>query len=401
MDVYIARQPIFDRNLKIYGYELLYRNNMTNAFSHMDDDQATSELIYNSFLVFGLDALTDGTKAFINFSKDLVNSDVPLMLPKESVVIEILERERATAPIIDACKKMRELGYTLALDDFSLDEDNSPLLEIVDIIKVEFPAIDIANQAKLIKKHKNKVKFLAEKIETREEYQIAKEIGYDYFQGYFFCKPAMINSKDIVSLNSNLFDIIAELNQTDPDFAKISDIFKSDLGLSYKLLKLVNSAYIGARYKIKSIQHALTFLGSKELYQWISLMLLKDLQTVENAELITQSLVRGKLMAYLASETNKGESCADYFFTGVFSELNTLLNKDMIDVLSGLPLPDNVKEALLGHNNEQRHFLDCVISYESAQWKQIGNQYPMNLIGSERFATRYIDALTWVNGLNY
>ena len=333
MDVYIARQPIFDRNMNIYGYELLYRQSEKNSFVGIDDDQATAELIYNSFLVIGLNDLTEGTKAFINFSKELLESDVPLLLPKENIIIEILEREEATRSTVDACERMRSLGYSLALDDFILDDNNLPLLDMADIVKVEFPSLALHLQRDLIKRYKTKVKFLAEKIETREEYQQAVELGYDLFQGYFFSKPCIVNSKEIVSINTNLFSIIEELNEKDPSYTKIAEIIKRDLGLSYKLLKLSNSVYFGSRYKIKSIPHALSYMGIKELYQWISLMLLKDLQNVENAELIKVSLIRGKLMDLLAAELNKKNDNTDYFFTGMFSFIDILLNKKMDQVL--------------------------------------------------------------------
>jgi EAL and modified HD-GYP domain-containing signal transduction protein len=393
MDVYIARQPIFDRNMSIYGYELLYRQSENNSFVGIDDDQATAELIYNSFLVIGLHDLTEGTKAFINFSKELIDSDVPLLLPKENIIIEILEREEATESTLEACKRMRSLGYSLALDDFVLDDNNLPLLDMTDIVKVEFPSLALNLQRDLIKRYRTRVRFLAEKIETREEFQQAVQLGYDLFQGYFFSKPCMVNSKEIISINANLFSIIEELNVKDPCFDKIAEIIKRDLGLSYKLLKLSNSVYFGSKYKIKSIPHALSYMGIKELYQWISLMMLKDLQNVENAELIKISLIRGKLMDLLASELNKEDDKTDYFFTGMFSFIDILMNKPMDQVLEGLPLSRNVKEALLGEENELKRLLDFIINCEKANWLE--NQYPLNIIGANKFMNLYSDALKW------
>ncbi|MCM1564662.1 MAG: hypothetical protein NC238_01660 [Dehalobacter sp.] len=170
MDVFIARQPIFDRNLHIYGYELLYRQGQDNSFSGIDDNQATVELIYNSFLVFGMHDLTDDTKAFINFSKDLVDSDIPSLLLNHNVVLEILERKEVTQLTVEACKRVRRMGYLVALDDFVFDQSYLPLIETADIIKIEYPAVNEELQRKLIKKFHTKVKFVAEKIETREEF---------------------------------------------------------------------------------------------------------------------------------------------------------------------------------------------------------------------------------------
>jgi c-di-GMP-related signal transduction protein len=400
MNVYIGRQPIFSRNNAIYGYELLFRQSNENRFIEMDDDIATAELIYNSFLVFGIDSITDGTMAFINFSKSLVESDFIELLPKKRIVVEILERGKATQATLDACKKFRNMGYVLAVDDFILDEDNIPLLDLVDIVKVEFPSVSRANQAALIRKHRRSVKqFLAEKIETREEYQSAVRLGYDLFQGYFFSKPAVLNSKDIGSINTNLIRIVEELNLPEPSYRKISDIIQMDLGLSYKLLRLVNSAYIAPRCEIKSIHQALNFLGTREMYQWISLMMIKEMQNPENTETVKQSLIRGKFMSLLRNETRRQATISEYFFTGIFSLMDVLLNKKIEDVLKGLPLPDNVKHALLGESNELREMLEYVISFEKNEWEKMKEQSFAAAVSAERFMSLYVESLKWAKNI--
>jgi len=403
MDIYIARQPIFDSHMNLYGYELLYRQSNKNYFIEMDDDKATMGLIYNSFLVVGLNDLTDGTKAFINFSKDLINSEVPYLLPKDRVVFEILERKETTQATIEACEKMRNLGYMLALDDFVIDDNFLPLIDKVDIIKVEYPSVSHSDQRKFIKKCRatSKVKFLAEKIETREDYQFAAEMGYDYFQGYFFSKPAIINSKEIESLNLSLFSVLEELNEQEPSYSAIADIIQRDLGLTYKLLKLANSVYMGPRHKINSIPQALSYIGIHEMHQWISLMMLKELQNVENAEMIKLSLIRGKLMALIATELNYGNNASDCFFTGMFSFIDVLMNKPMTQVLVGLPLSPDVKQALLGEQNALGQLLTFVIDCESAKPDKVVNEYPLNTISSSRYMELYMDSLKWAKRLNY
>jgi EAL and modified HD-GYP domain-containing signal transduction protein len=397
MNIFIARQPIFDRKNRIFGYELLFRKNSDNFFTEMDDDAATAELIYNSFLVFGIDNIADGNMAFINFSKGLVDSDFLQLLPKDRIVVEILERDRTTQATLDACCKLRKLGYTLAVDDYVLGSDSEPLLELVDIVKVEFPSVSLADQQALIRKYRNKVKFLSEKIETREEYADAVRLGYDLFQGYFFSKPAMMKTKDIGFINTSLLRIMEELNLPEPSYRKISDIIQQDLGLSYKLLKLVNSAYIAPRYQIKSIQHALNFLGTKEMYQWISLMMLKDMQDPENAEMVKQSLIRGKLMSVIAHERNRPESSSEYFFAGIFSQIDAILNRSLDDILKDLPLTNRVKDALLGVNNELRAVLDYVVSFEKGAWNDLNNRKTADI--PERFMYLYIDAVKWVKNV--
>lgn len=397
MDAFLARQPIFDKDIRIYGYELLYRQSEDNFFSGIDDDQATAELIYNAFLVMGLQDLTDGANAFINFSKELIDSDVPFLLPKQNIIVEVLEREEVTPATIDACKKVKAMGYRLALDDFVLSQNNLPLIEMADIIKIEFPSVSISEQYSLMQKCHKQVKFLAEKIETREEYKLAAQMGYDLFQGYFFAKPSIVRYKEVATLNPTLFSILAELSNPEPNYAVIANIFETDLGLSYKLLKLANSVYMGANNKIKSIPHALSFIGINEIYQWISLIMLKDMQNVENAELIKQSLIRGKLMELLASELHLNGEKSEFYFTGIFSSIDVLLNSQMEQVLKGLPLSVNVKNALLGIDNDQRKLLNFVMNWEKAHWEKAAIQYSM----THKFMDLYMDALKWAKKLNY
>lgn len=400
MDIYIARQPVFDRKMQIYGYELLYRKSHINSFEEADDDRATAEVLCNAFLVIGIDDLTSGSMAFINFSKELIESDIPLLLPKDKVVFEVLERSKATQATIDACARIRSLGYQVALDDFALDDDNIPLLGSVDILKIEYHGLSLDKQAMLLKRYKGKIRFLAEKIETREDYQKAYELGYDYFQGYFFSKPYMITSKEIKTLNITLFNIINELRSPDPSFDKLAEMISHDLGLSYKLLKLANSVYVGSRSKIRTVNRALTTLGTRELYQWASLMLIKDVQTLENAELIKLSLIRGKLMSLLADERKENGNTSDYFYTGIFSSIDILLNRPMEDILAGLPLSDAVEEALLGKDGDVRQMLDLIISFERADFRNMDALWEKYKISSERFMFLYVSALKWVNKMD-
>ncbi len=397
MDAFIARQPIFSTDMKIFGYELLYRQNESNFFCGIDDDQATTELIYNAFLVMGLQDLTGGAAAFINFSKELIDTEVPFMLPKQNIVVEVLEREQVTPATISACRRLKEQGYQLALDDFVLDLNNEPLIEMADIIKVEFPMVSLEDQAALIRKYGKKLRFLAEKIETREEYRKAVKMGYGLFQGYFFSKPAIVKSREVVTLNVNLLSSFEELNRPDPSFAVIAGIFEQDLGLSYKLLKLANTVHMEAKNRIKSIPHALTYIGIQELKQWISLMMLKEMQNVENAELIKQSLIRGKFMELLAGEMYPDAEPSDFYFTGIFSSIDVLLNRPMAEVVKGLPISGNVKNALIGEPNAQRHMLDFVMDWENARWKNLTEHFCV----PSKVVNLYLDSLKWAQKLNY
>ena len=236
MEVYVGRQPIFDRYNNILGYELLYRRSMNNFYEGNDADRDTAEVINNAFFVMHFEDLTEGKKAFINFTEAMIVQNVPLLLPKEMLIIEILEQSNITQELIESCLQLKKAGYKIALDDFIFDEKFETLLDIVDIVKIEFPNVSLFDQRQLIHRYKNKISFLAEKVETREEYDLALNMGYEYFQGYFFSKPVILKGKDIPVLNTNIIRVINELYSLEPYFNRISHIIESDLGLSYKIL---------------------------------------------------------------------------------------------------------------------------------------------------------------------
>ncbi len=401
MDVYVARQPIFDTKMNTYGYELLFRKSQNNFYEGTDPDESTASLISNSFLVVGFDELTGGARGFINFPQNLLGQGMALLLPKDRVVIEILETVRPTEEVIEACLELKNQGYILALDDFVLknEVEFSPLIVLADIIKIEYPQTPIIDQIKFIKKYKKSITFLAEKIETRKEYSSAVKIGYQLFQGYFFSKPLMVNAKEIGALNINLIQMLNELNNPEPDYKIIAGIVESDLDLAYKLLKLVNSVYFSARYTIKSIHQALVHLGTKELRRWTYLLLLRGLQSPDNAELIKTSLIRGKILSLFAVETKKTRQETDYFISGIFSSIDVLLNRDIAEILKELPLSRQVKEALLGGDNEIRLCLNALLDFEKGDYSTLENATAARGLKSEKFMELYLEALRWQRSL--
>lgn len=401
MDVYVARQPIFDRNMNVFGYELLYRGSMNNFFEGNDENKVTAELINNAFFTMHFNELTEDTKAFINFSQKMLIEEIPLLLPVDSVVVEISAGYNINEDIIEACRKLRESGYIIALDNFVIKESNMPLLEIAHIVKIEFTAVNFLEQRQLIKEYKSKIMFLAEKVETRDEYNLALDMGYDYFQGYFFSKPVIIKGKEIESLNINLVKVMRVLNKKEPEYQEIAEIIATDLGLSYKLLKLANSVYFGSRNRIQSIKQALVQLGIVEIRKWIYLMMLKDIQLIENRELIKTCFIRAKFMELLAIEKDMNDKKLEYFLAGMFSSIDVLLNKDMRVIVDELALSDEVKEALLGEDNEIKNTLDMVINYELLNWNVFEINKTAYGIGQEKFMSLYLKTLMWVKKLNY
>ena len=205
MDIFLARQPIFDRSNKVIAYELLFRNGYENFCSNADGDEATLNVIVNSFYIFGIKNITNDKKVFINFTEELIKKEIATLLSSEQVVVEILENIEPTEEIVVACKKLKQKGYTLALDDFVFDEKYMNLIKLIDIIKVDFKITKGYERKKLFEllKINNKIKFLAEKVENREEYNEAVKMGYTYFQGYYFSKPVVLSRKSIF-VNKNI-----------------------------------------------------------------------------------------------------------------------------------------------------------------------------------------------------
>ena len=402
MNVYIARQPIFDTSRTLYGYELLYRKSENNFYEGFDDDVSTASVLTNTFLVIGFDELVDGTRAFVNFSGAFLSQEIPGILPKDKVIIEILETVTLTPEVLAACRHLKEQGYVLALDDFVVQEDEgglTPLIEYADIVKMEFPVIDIETQKHFIRRHKKNTRFLAERIETMEDFEKAASMGYDLFQGYFFSKPVMVSGNSIDSLNMALLFIIRELRKEEPDFGVIADIIQRDLGLSYKLLKTSNSIVYGGRYPIKSVKQALTRFGTKNLRQWTHLLLLQDIQTKENLELIKTCSIRGRMLSLIAEATGRKENESDYFITGIFSSLDSLLNDTMENIVSQLPLEESIKAALLGEENELRIALDSVLAYEKGDWGKADRFVNGHRLTPEQFTQMYFDAVSWQHSI--
>ncbi|MCE5235060.1 MAG: HDOD domain-containing protein [Clostridiaceae bacterium] len=404
MDVYIARQPIFNRQMNVYGYELLYRKSQNNFYEGTDDDEATVSLINNTFLVFGLGELVDNTRAFINFSENLLLDDIVYMLPKEQVVIEVLERVEPTPDAVDACAKLKKKGYTIALDDFVLDmhtDRYAPFISAASIIKIEFPSINRANgaeMAEMIKRYPN-VTFLAEKVETREDFNFACELGFKLFQGYFFSKPVMANARDIGSLNTNLIMIFNELGRKEPDYRAVMEGIQRDVGLSYKLLKMANSVYYGSRTRIDSVKGMLVQIGVDEVRRWVQLMMLRGVRKPENAELVKNSIVRAKMLSLIANDIGHCNE-NDYFMAGMFSSLDTLLNTTMEHALTGLPISDEVRGALMGEEGQLRCHLEMVIKIEMADWTSLESKSEYPCLSPEKYMEYYIQSIRWQQAMS-
>jgi c-di-GMP-related signal transduction protein len=405
MEVFVARQPIFTNNKEVFGYELLYRNNQENNFSDINGDEATAEVIINSFLNIGIDEISNGKPCFLNFTEKLLQLKLPTYFNPKEIVVEILETIEPSLELLKICKELKGLGYQIALDDFVLDEQNPytfALFRFVDILKVDFRKTTLIMREKIEKIAKEcKIKLLAEKIETRMEFNQAILKGYEYFQGYFFAEPAIVSTKDIPTYFHSYLEIINTLSGAEPRIDIIAKWIEQDLSLSYKLLKLINSPAFRPKQKIRSIQQAIVMLGLKEIQKWIYVLAIRDLSVRKQGfsnELITISLTRAK-MCELLVRGKKESSNSPYFLTGMFSLMDSLLNTSMETVLNTLPLHEDIADALSGKQNHLRDMLDLAIAVEKGNWEDVSEIcQKLDIIENVVFSD-YFQSLAWSTNL--
>ncbi|BCR06213.1 hypothetical protein DESUT3_32820 [Desulfuromonas versatilis] len=369
MERFIARQPIFDRKQKIFGYELLFRSGLENYFDCPDFDEASSRVIADSFLLFSIDEMTDGTRAFINMTRNILVKDYTTVLPRQTVVAEILETIDPDEDLIGACRRLKNAGFTVALDDFVYRRAYEPVFEYVDIIKVDFLATPLPRCGELAEALAPRgIKLVAEKVETQEVFQQALGMGYDYFQGYFFSRPVIVSRRDIPASKLHYLRILREINSPEMDFRQLEQTIHGEVSVSYKLLKYINSAAFGLRRRVTSIGQALALLGENEIRKWASLLALTNLALDKPDALVACAQVRAKLCELLAPAAGLQARTAECFLMGLFSLLDAILDRPMPQILAEIPMEEDIRRALLGESNPLRQLLDLVVSIERGDW---------------------------------
>ncbi len=401
MNIFVARQPILKKDKSIYGYELLFRNGLENCFNAVNLDEATLAVIRNALLVFGSEKLTGGKKAFINFTKNLLLSEVPSYLPNDNSVIEILETVEVDQEVLAACQELKEKGYRLALDDYVWQEhDQNPLTEVIHFVKVDFLNTLPADRQALVESFRQKdVGLLAEKIETREDFQEALEMGFSYFQGYFFSTPEIISGKDIPGYKLSYLEILKEICRETLDFVQFEKIINLDPPLCLKMLTYLNSAYFGLRHEVNSIGHALNLLGEKEIRKWAALVILANLGKNQPTELMRLSILRARFCESLAPKVNLTMRGSELFLMGLLSLMDVFLGRPLNEILENIPLSKDIKEALLGHQNAHRLVLDLVVNYEKAAWQNVSPLVQQLHLDENDLPDSYASAIEFVESI--
>jgi len=395
---YIARQPILNIKQQVVAYELLFRDGQSNSFPDIDPNQATSNILTNNHLTLGLEKVTGNLPAYINFHANTLISHFPSFLDPKNVVLEILEDVPVTHELLSACKVLHGKGYKLALDDFDFDEKWQAFYPFVDIIKIDVLEFSILEISKLVRKLDGlNVTLLAEKVETLEQFKRLKMLGFTLFQGYFFAKPEMLKQKKITTAKQNILELISQASQIDLNINRISEIFAIDPGLTYKLLRFINSPTYGSSQEITSLKHALAYIGQVELKKFIALLALSDLSSDKNSEIMRLSLARAKFCEQIALCRFESENPPKAFLTGILSLIDGILDYDLEHVLGVLPIHEEIKSALRSEQSDLTNYLLLVRKIEQGLWVESESIALKIELDSEICFQAYKESLSWAD----
>ncbi|MDR0310917.1 MAG: HDOD domain-containing protein [Acidobacteriota bacterium] len=410
MDTFVARQPIFDTRNDVYGYELLYRSDAVRNFydASADPDQASKRTLINSFVDIGLDKLTGGRKAFVNFTKPLLVAGIYELLPPELLTVEILEDIAPTPDVLDACLNMKKNGFQVAMDDFVFTEATEAFFDYADIIKVDFlltPLSDIAmlvrtlNDRQMSGKQMQPIRLLAEKIENKDIFNTALEMGFEYFQGYYFSKPVIVAGHSMNPMAINRMSLLRLLLKKDFHFDDVADVVKHDVALSYRLLQFVNSAHFGFRAVISNIQQALVVLGTAEVRKWMTLICLVDLNRDKTPELTRMSLIRARFFELVAPFIGKSSHTETLYLLGMFSLMDTIMEMPMTEVFTQIRVDESVSDPLISRSGGDYELLRLIELYEHGDFDAAAAQAEALSLPENRLAKAYMEAVQWTTQL--
>ena len=399
MYFYAARQPILDRKKNLYGYELLFRDSLDNVFPDIDGDLATSKMVEGSKFNMGITDFTGNKPAFINFTLETISQGYPEMLTTKEVVVEILETVKPGKKLLASCKELYAKGYTLALDDYthqSVWVHFFPYIKIIkiDIQESELAAIKVVQEAIAPYPH---IQLLAEKVETHDEYNQAFDLGFDYFQGYFFAKPEVIKTKKLSPSQMAMAELLYETSKPDLDLTAITSVFERDITLSYKLLRYANSPIFRRRSEISTIKQALVLLGSMELKRFIGMMFATNVNPDKPSELIKLAMGRAKFCELAAAQVIPPLDESIAFLTGLLSMIDAILDEKIDVILAKLPLAQEIKDTLISHKGVMATLIELVELIEQADWDTTAIVADRLSLEKEQVIEDYRKAISWAD----
>lgn len=404
MDLFLARQPILNKFNKLFGYELLFRDSERDIHQCENRDIATIEVTKKNFTNIGIEQVTGDKKAFINFTENILKSDIFTVLPPELVVVEIADDIEPSNDILEICKKLKARGYIIALDSFLYSEKYRKLIEFVGIIKVDFKITKGDERRKVIDKvNSPNIKFLAGGIETMEEFKQAISFGYSYFKGCYFIRPSIITGQKLSENKVICMKLFQQISSDSYNIDSIGALIKRDIALSLKLLKLINSATYCFVSEIKSMKQALALLGEKEIKNWVYVLILKTLGEDKPEIIIINSLIRAKFAEAIAVKFQIGIKPFNAYLLGMLSMVELLLNRPLEEILKELLIPIEVKDTLNGINNSNSNsnnnskLLNLLIEYEKGQWDKVSKIAEELNLDEKWLPNAYYEAILYSN----
>ncbi|HVM93745.1 MAG TPA: HDOD domain-containing protein [Terriglobales bacterium] len=389
---FVARQPILDRSQKVFGYELLFRNGLENYFNAEDPDKAARSTL-DSSLLLGVNALCHNSRAFLNCTKDVLIKDLVTVLPPSQTVVEVLETVEPEDRVVAACRRLKEAGYLIALDDFAPNDPRIPLCEMADVIKIDVRATKIEERVGIMRQFGSaKCKMLAEKLETPHEFYQARNMGFTYFQGYFFCKPEIVTGREVPASRIHYVRLLEMVSRPEIELRDLEKLLKQEAAICYRLLRYLNSPVFGLRLEVKSIRHAMAILGERELRRWIRLVVTIGAAEQSCSELVLMGMTRARFCELLAT---KVKSNTDLFLMGLLSVMDAILEIDMVTLLSKLPVDHDIKGALLGQPGGLRPLYQLMLAQESGEWGNAGELTKQLKLTDEFVGNAWWQALTW------
>ena len=389
---YVARQPILDLRGRVHGYELLFRAG-PEAIFRGDGDLATRTMLDNT-VIFGLDRLTGGLPAFVNCTRESLTEELVHVLPPSMTVLEILESLEITPHLIDACRKLKAWGFRLALDDFVWKPGCEPLVELADYIKIDFVITGPEERESLLKRLKNvTVALIAEKVERQEQYKRACAEGFTLFQGFYFCRPTLMQNQKVPANQLSHIKILELLHRDPLDLHEVGKWVKQDTSLTYRLMRLVNSPICAIRQEVQSIESALMVVGEEMFRRIATLAITSELSANQPAEVSRMAFLRGRFCELAAGHC--GLNPTEQYLLGMLSLLPAMLRLRMEELTPALPLRKEIRLALEGVDGRERALLDWLESHEHGDWAASDVVAQTHGLNQEQMIECYAQAVVW------
>jgi c-di-GMP-related signal transduction protein len=396
MKVFVARQPIFDTRQRVVAYELLFRSGPDNFFPNIDGDVASSRVINDSLMTFGLASLVGSRKVYINVTRRILCEELYAVLPVRRTVVELLENIEPDAQTIAACRDLKRAGYELALDDYVDRPAMDPLVALADVIKIDFLATTReARRALRDRLNRRRPALLAEKVETAAVFREARDQGYSYFQGYFFQRPEMVSRQEIPTFKLTYLDFLRELQQPELNYDNLERVIRRDVSLSMRLLRYLNSAAFYWRSKVTSLKSALVLLGERPFRKWASLIAIVGIIGDGPAELATTCLSRAYFCESLCRATGRSGLQLDGFLVGMLSAIDALVGRPMNEILQEIAVSREIEEALTNAATPLGKMRALVLSYEAALWDDVSTMARGLSMPEADLPDLYRESLEW------